>query len=286
MAFGGNTSAVEIRVGETTILLDAGTGLRGIGQELCGDAGRNLGRLHLFISHTHWDHITGLPFFVPLRDARTRLQIYGLRRARISLRQTLAEAMSDPLLPFNLSGVQAELRFHELEDSAEIDVDGVATVRAVRVNHPYRALGYRVESEGGTLAYVPDTGPFHTVLFGDDYVAWDGKACGLAEQRQLALMRAGLLRLVAGADWLIYDTQFTDEEYRARPHWGHSTPAQALEIAGEARARQLLLFHHDPHRTDAQVVALLEQHRPLAALYGVGIEAACEGMALTKRAAA
>jgi phosphoribosyl 1,2-cyclic phosphodiesterase len=281
LAFGGNTSAVEVRVGQTTILLDAGTGLRALGRELCQDPERDLRRLHLFISHTHWDHIMGFPFFAPLFDQQARLRIYGLRREGSSLRQTFADAMGGPLLPFSLSDVQARLSFEELNDSAAVEIDGVVTVRAMRVNHPYRALGYRVESAQGVLAYIPDTGPFHTVLFGDTHVSWQGRPCGPGEQRQLEAMRAGVLRLIGGADWLLYDAQFTDEEYRLRPHWGHSTPAQAIEIAAAADVRRLLLFHHDPHRTDAQVRALLEHHRPLARFHGLQLDAAREGMRLT-----
>ncbi|HMQ30155.1 MAG TPA: MBL fold metallo-hydrolase [Chloroflexaceae bacterium] len=282
LRYGGNTTCVEVRAGDRCIVLDAGTGLRNLGDSLVRDQGGPQS-FDLLITHTHWDHIIGFPFFAPIYRPDCRLEIYGLLRTQSSLRATIANALSDPLLPMSLEDLRAELHFHEIHEGLCFTL-GPVRVSTARANHPYRALAYRLETDEAALVFIPDTGPFHTVLFGDERVEWTGAPAPLTRDdlRELAEMRERIVELAAGADWLLYDSQFTDEQYERFPHWGHSTAGQAREIAEAARVRELLLFHHDPHRSDEAVDRIVAEQRALAAP-GLVIGAAHEGMVLTKR---
>jgi phosphoribosyl 1,2-cyclic phosphodiesterase len=283
LRYGGNTTCVEVRVGDSCIILDAGTGLRQLGEAL-GREPSPPSTINLLITHTHWDHIIGFPFFAPIFNPQNRLEIYGLQRTQSSLRKTIANALSDPLMPIGLEDLRADLSFHEIHEGLEFQLDARVRICTARANHPYRALAYRVESDDAALVFIPDTGPFHTVLFGDERIEWTGTPAANTDAELLALaaMRAQIVALARGADWLIYDSQFTDAQYARFPHWGHSTAAQAREIAEEAGVGQLLLFHHDPHHTDAQIDAILEEQRATASDSGLTIAAAYEGMELRK----
>jgi hypothetical protein len=157
-------------------------------------------------------------------------------------------------------------------------------VSTARANHPYRALAYRLETPDGILVFIPDTGPFHTVLFGDERVDWTGEPAPISptEQCELDEMRQRIIELAQGADWLLYDSQFTDAQYARFPHWGHSTAGQAREIAEEAGVGELLLFHHDPHRRDDEIDRIVAEQRANAPP-GLRISAAYEGMVLSRR---
>jgi ribonuclease BN (tRNA processing enzyme) len=282
LRYGGNTTCVEVRVGTTCIILDAGTGLRQLGEAL-GREPTPPRHINLLITHTHWDHIIGFPFFSPIFHPENRIEVYGLQRTQSSLRATLANALSDPLLPIGLEDLRAELNFHEIHEGLDFQLGPLVRVCTARANHPYRALAYRIEADGASLVFIPDTGPFHTVLFGDERIEWNGAPTANTsdELQALAEMRARIVDLARGADWLIYDSQFTEAQYARFPHWGHSSANQAREIAEEAGVGHLLLFHHDPHHTDSQIDAIL-QDQQRAARPGFRISAAYEGMELRK----
>ena len=280
LRYGGNTTCVEVRVGQHCIVLDAGTGMRQLGEVLAAEATTER-NVHLLITHTHWDHILGFPFFRPLYMPNTNLDIYGLQRTQRSLRTTIANALSDPLLPFGLEDLQAEMQFHEITHDMEFRIGDEVRIFTAQSNHPYRALGYRVETADHVLTFIPDTGPFHTVLFGDERVVWKGEPTAHTEEDLAALahMRSAIVELARDADWLIYDSQFTYDEYHRFPHWGHSAPEHALDIADEAGVGELLLFHHDPHRTDEAVDAMVAHTRRVAPAH-IAVRAAYEGMVL------
>ncbi|GAB4434736.1 MAG: MBL fold metallo-hydrolase [Chloroflexi bacterium OHK40] len=283
LRYGGNTTCVEVRVGERCIVLDAGTGMRPLGAAL-GAEEHSPTQIDLLMTHTHWDHIIGFPFFAPIYAPQCRLEIFGLGRTQSSLRATIANALTDPLLPVSLEDLRAELHFHEIHEGLCFEL-GPVRVSTARANHPYRALAYRLETDEATLVFIPDTGPFHTVLFGDERIEWSGvpTASSHDELRELAEMRERIVELAQGADWLLYDSQFTDEQYVRFPHWGHSTATQAREIAEEAGVRELLLFHHDPHRSDAELDQIVAQQRAVARP-GLQVSGAHEGMLLRKGA--
>ncbi len=228
-AVGGNTSCVEVRCGGTRIILDAGTGIRRLGEALLAEGPVDT---TILLSHLHWDHIQGLPFFVPAYMPSTRLEISGTAGGVSSLGAVLASQMTAPVFPVRLDELGADLRLREVRGGDGIEV-GEARVRAARLNHPGGVLAYRIEHEGRSVVYATDT---------EHYACVDPALRALAE----------------GADVLIYDSQYTPDEYRgdggrSRVGWGHSTYVAGAELARAAGVGQYLLFHHDPQRSDAGV---------------------------------
>lgn len=252
---GGNTSCVEVRCGDTTLILDAGTGLRGLGDELMKTGARDV---HLLLSHLHWDHIQGLPFFVPLYSPRTNLAVYGPRAADHSLEQVLGRQMTAPVFPVELSAAPAQLAALEIGDGSRFRI-GDVQVRVARLHHPGGVLAYRVDYAGHALVYATDT-------------------------EHASSVDPALVELARGANVLIYDAQYTPDEYygRAGPAkigWGHSTYEEGVKVAHAAGVGRLVLFHHDPRRSDAEVAeiaALARQEFP-------DTVAAREGMSLSMR---
>jgi phosphoribosyl 1,2-cyclic phosphodiesterase len=238
-AVGGNTSCVEVRIprageSETRIVLDAGTGLRALGNHLVasGEAQQPLA-LTLLLSHYHWDHIQGLPFFVPVYMKNTSLTIVGGQNGVTSVRETLERQMSAPVFPVRLDEVGARIATREVKLGEVFDV-GDAKVSVARGNHPGGVVAYRIEHDGKSIVYATDT---------EHYACVDPALRALAE----------------GADLLVYDAQYTPEEYKGKVGWGHSTYVAATDLARAAGVGKLVLFHHDPMRSD-EGVAEIESH--------------------------
>jgi ribonuclease BN (tRNA processing enzyme) len=174
--------------------------------------------------------------------------------------------------------MQAEMHFHELVEGASFNI-GQAKVTAARLNHPWVAIAYRVEVDGASVVYCSDTAPFTDMLLGRDFI--ERPSFGTLPppvREELANMRAGIVALCKNADLLIYDTQFTADEYKLRPHWGHSRPDDAIEIAREAKVKQLCLFHHAPMRSDDENDAILAQYREVASADPFKLVSAYEGL--------
>lgn len=270
--YGGNTSCVSIRTRRgTQLVIDAGTGLRGLGITLMrqGEAAR---RGHLLISHTHWDHIQGFPFFAPLFEAGCEWDVYAPRGFGPSLRETLAGQMQYTYFPVDLDEMGATIRYHDLiEGSFMIDE---VRVTARYLNHPALTLGYRLEVDGITVVYASDhEGHAHAA------------ALGLPLGQVLGALHPGDSRhrdFIAKADLLIHDTQYTAAEYAERVGWGHSTLEYVVDMSIAAGVRQLALFHHDPGRDDNALDALVVagQQRVRDAGASVKLFAAAEGAML------
>lgn len=287
--YGGNTSCVEVRCASPSdptaprLILDAGTGLRRLGKEMMlGAFGEGQGEAHLLVSHTHWDHIQGLPFFAPLYHAGNRFHVYARQRDDTHLRTVFALQSDNPYFSVPFDAAAATVQFNELSDDAHFSI-GPVKVRCTRLNHPWIAIAFRLDYDGASVAYVTDTAPFRDILIEQKFIRQPpkpGDPLNPEDAAKLAEMRTGVVRLCEGADLVIYDTQFTPAEYVQKPHWGHSCPEDAIEIAREAGARALMLFHHAPERTDAQIDALLAYHREQQARAGssLAIYAASEGM--------
>jgi len=231
-AVGGNTSCVELRLGDETIVLDAGTGLRGLGERLVA-AGPVA--LSVLFSHVHWDHIQGFPFFPALFKSTTELSLYG-RPDEGSLESALRQQMTWPNFPVQLDAVPARLRYRSFEEGRPFAL-GSAMVRAARLNHPNGVVAYRIEHEGRAVVYATDTEHY-------------------ADE-----VDRSLISLAEGADLLIYDAQYTPEEYAgviggSRVGWGHSTWVEGVRIARAAGVGSLVLFHHDPSHDDAAIGAI------------------------------
>jgi phosphoribosyl 1,2-cyclic phosphodiesterase len=236
---GGNTSCVEVRCGATRLVLDAGTGVRKLGDALLAEGPVEA---TLLLSHLHWDHIQGLPFFVPAYVPSTRLRIVGGESGVMSLRQALSHQMTAPVFPVRLDELGAKIDLCEARAGETLEL-GEARVRVALLNHPGGVHAFRIEHEGRSVVYATDT---------EHYACVDPTLRALAE----------------GADVLIYDSQYTPEEYRgdggrSKVGWGHSTYAAGAELARAAGVGQYVLFHHDPQRTDAGVVEIERRAREL-----------------------
>jgi len=250
---GGNTSCVEVSCGSTRLILDAGTGIRGLGESLMGQGSLDL---HLFLSHYHWDHIQGLPFFVPAYCPANHIQVYGGSNGLMSVEQALRYQMSAPVFPVRLDELGARVSGKELRPGQLLEV-GEASVQVMRLNHPGGSLGYRIEHAGRVMVYATDCEPY-------------------------ACVDPSLVRFAKGADVLIYDSQYTVDEYEGRTGpsrvgWGHSTDKAAVQLAIASDVGKLVLFHHDPSRTDVHIDhieerAVLAFHQTVAAREGMFID--------------
>ena len=258
VTYGGNTSCVEVRLGDgTLIVLDAGTGIRRLGAALGDDAPQTI---HLLLTHLHIDHLEGLGFFGPIWRESTELHVWGPPSPRRTLAQRVARYLSPPLFPIELSTIPARITFNDVP--GEPWPIGAATISADSIFHPGPTVGYRVEENGNALAYLPD----HEPALGPDLAVatrdWVS-GCGIA----------------GGVDLLLHDAQYTADEYAERIGWGHSSVDHAVRVAQLAEARRLVLFHHDPQHSDHDLEDLLE-HAYRAAGNG-GVILAREGMEIS-----
>jgi len=267
--YGGNTSCVEVRAPDgTLIVLDCGTGAHELGQALLATGEWPI-RGHLLITHTHWDHIQGFPFFAPLFDPGNEWHVYAPQGLGQRLKDTLAGQMAYTYFPVNLAQFGATIHYHELAEGS-FDL-GSVRVTTRFLNHPGLAMGYRLETEGVSLVYATDHEP-HSRHLGE---APDGKGGVLPVHRE----DQRHVEFLAGADLVIHDAQYTLEEYPKRLTWGHTPAEWAVDFARAGGVRRLALFHHDPLRTDEALARLLEVCRQRAMTGGGDLEviAAAEG---------
>jgi ribonuclease BN (tRNA processing enzyme) len=226
------------------ILFDLGTGLRPYGMTFEG-----IFHGAALLSHLHWDHMQGLPFFVPLHREGSTLDIYGPRQEEGPLGEVFAQMMRPPFFPIRPTDLIGDVRFH---DTADDDFPvGLAKVRSRWVRHVGPTLGFRVDWNGTSIAYLPDHGPGTVAEHADDFVP------------------AEVLELCDGVDLLIHDAQHTQAEYGPKRHWGHCTVDYALLVARETGARSLALFHHDPVHGDDAMDRIGEDAREMAVCMGV-----------------
>jgi ribonuclease BN (tRNA processing enzyme) len=266
--YGGDTTCIRVDAGESLILLDAGTGIRKI--HTLPDS---LREVHVFITHLHWDHIIGFPDCTFLQNRPdVTMHLYGLERTHHNFDAALHQSFRQPLHEESIAELLGRFQYHELRPGEQVDVNGSVGVSCALANHPYKALGYRLEDSQHALTFIPDTAPFDRYLFDDEIVFRENSVS--AAERAIMVKRQDQLTALAGdVDWLIYDAAMTPDEYKMLPHWGHSTMDQAAELATAASAKELILFHHAPTRSDEQIDALvMEQvakhpHLSLAAAY-------------------
>lgn len=254
--FGGNTSCVEVRPDDgAVIVIDCGTGAHALGQALI-DAGKARTG-HILISHTHWDHIQGLPFFGPLFEAANEWHIYGPRGLGQPLRDVLAGQMDYAYFPVALNAFAANVHFHEIVEGAFSIGDTRITTHYL--NHPALTVGYRIEADGASLVYASDHEP-HSADAGHGHseVVEGGDAAHV--------------EFIRDADLLIHDAQYTAEEYPDKVGWGHSTIEYAVDMAIAAGVKRVALYHHDPGRSDDAVDGLIGIARARGAAAGSALE--------------
>lgn len=237
IGFGGNTSCVELKIGNRVVILDAGTGIRNLGHWLLR---RNVTRGDLFLSHTHWDHINGFPFFSPAFKADRHFTIHaGHLIDKGGIGRVLASQMQQPFFPVPLEKMGASIDNVDFRAGDSFSLGGNIRVRTAPLNHPDGATGYRFEYGGKSVCYVTDT----------EHVP------GKPDQNILAL--------IEGADLVIYDSTYTDKEFEKHVGWGHSTWQEGVRLCRAANAKTLAIFHHDPDHEDLFMEALEAEARQL-----------------------
>ena len=267
--FGGNTSCVEMRVDGELIILDAGSGIRPLGQALAEEFGSRPMNITLLVTHTHWDHIQGFPFFLPAYHARNRVRILGYEGARDGLAATLAGQMESPYFPIALKQMPGNIVIEELKEMT-FNV-GPVRVEACFSNHPGVCVGYRIFTGSGSVVFLPDNESFN------DHTA---TAHGGALPR---MIEENLTAFVKDADVLITDAQYTAAEYKEHIGWGHGCVDDVVRFAIAGGVKQLFLFHHDPEHDDRAISGMLMHARDMATAAGssIRIEAAREGQEFT-----
>ncbi|HUZ05954.1 MAG TPA: MBL fold metallo-hydrolase [Candidatus Paceibacterota bacterium] len=254
--YGGNTTCVEIRAGGEIIILDAGTGLRQLGAALLKTYRNKPLNLTMLLTHTHWDHIQGLPFFPPIYDPRCRLRIIGCQGARKGLSAMLTGQMESTYFPVAFDRLPSNIQIEELKDF-NFDI-GPVIVRARRANHPGMCVGYRLFSPDGIVSFFPDTEPH---IGGVD--------------REMA-------EFVRDSDLLILDSQFDRAGYQKHIGWGHGCVDDSVALALQAKVKKLLFFHHDPDSDDKKIDGFVRHARKLVAKAKskLKVDAAKEGMVI------
>jgi phosphoribosyl 1,2-cyclic phosphodiesterase len=277
--YGGQTSCVEARTASgETLIVDAGTGMRQLGNKLARESGGKPGHYHVLLSHVHWDHIQGLPFFEPAYTPGTTVEVYALLTAADELQQVIGGITRHEFFPVPLEAVPAEINFHEVDPGLPMFIEDVK-ILPFALNHPFGSVGYRLDADGTSVAYVSDTAPFTDVLHKQHFLSGLEQLTD-EDRRVLADMRSALVLALKGCDTVIYDTHFLPEEYARFPHYGHSTPDQALEIVAGNDVRRLILYHHAPSHTDDQMDEIAARYKEKGAAVGVDVLTACEGMVL------
>ena len=258
VAFGGNTSCVEVLLDDgEALVLDAGTGIRELGLDLVR---RGTRRIHLFLTHLHLDHLEGLRFFAPIWDGNVELEIWGPHSPVLGLRERILRSFSPPLFPLDFRDVPARVSFHDLP-AQPWRLDGITLTTAL-VLHPGPTLAFRLETSDTVVAYVPDHEP----------------ALAGIEGRSIDWLSGGAI--ARDADVLLHDAQYLEEEYDSKIGWGHSSVADAVAFCSAVGAQRLVLFHHEPQRSDTALELLEARARELAPTDRPPPVSAREGMVL------
>ena len=277
--YGGQTSCVEARASTGQVLIiDAGTGMRALGQRLAREQAGLPFQYHVLLSHVHWDHIRGLPFFEPAYVPGTKIEVYALLTAADELQQVIGGITRYEFFPVPLERVPAAFAFHEVTPGSAF-VAGGFSVTPIALNHPFGAVGYRIAADGADWAYVSDTAPFTDVLHKQHFLA-GVEELSADDRLALATLRRNLVAALAGVDTVVYDTHFLPDEYARFPHYGHSTPEHALEICAEAGVRRLVLYHHAPSHTDEMMDQIARTYLEIGQARGIEVLTSFEGMRL------
>ena len=268
LRYGGNTTCIELRADGEIIVLDAGSGIRPLGIALQNEFQTQPISLSLLITHAHWDHIQGFPFFKPAYDPKNQISIFGCDGAGASFRQIMAEPMKVPFFPITMRELSARMDIKKLSEMKFFI--GKVEIHAAFVNHPGVCLGYRTFTSGGSVAFLPDHEPYEFFL----HSTRTKQLSGEQTQEIAAEEHARLVQFLRGSDILILDSQYTDQEYKNHIGWGHGSISSAVSLALDAQVQTLILFHHDPSHDDSMVDTMVESARELVAKSGRPLEVA------------
>ncbi len=233
--YGGNTACVELRVGEQLIIIDAGSGIRELGDSLMRESAGKKVEGHLFIGHAHYDHIQGLPFFTPAYLPQNRFSIYGVHGTTKGFSEVLSGQMTEPYFPVTMKQMMSNPAIHELSGPTQL---GDVKITYHYLNHPGITIGFRIETKDCTIGYISDHEPYGRLNNKGEFSQKEDDA---------------VAQFVWGCDVLISEAQYTDDEYKMRRTWGHSTFSDVVALAAKAQVKQLALTHHDPAHTDAMM---------------------------------
>jgi phosphoribosyl 1,2-cyclic phosphodiesterase len=278
--YGGNTPCLELRLDDDRLIIfDAGTGIRSFGDYLINN-GESV-KAYLFISHPHWDHIQGFPFFKPAFIPGNELTIVGTERAEKSLSEIISEQMNRIYFPVQLHDLKAKIKFVPVSEEGEMNVFD-AVVKMIYVNHPGFALGYRVDYRGKSLIYISDNEPFDrasavSLSNFEPKVKEKYLNSGSEDPNQR------VFDFCRNADVLIHDTTYTPEEYIDRIGWGHSDYLFSMRLAAEANVKKLIIFHHDQNHSDEKIDDILKKCKKeiRSRGYKFECEAAIENMSIS-----
>jgi phosphoribosyl 1,2-cyclic phosphodiesterase len=268
LRYGGNTTCVELRADGEIIVLDAGSGIRPLGIDLDEEFQARPIKLSLLITHAHWDHIQGFPFFKPAYDSKNEIRIFGFDGAGATFREIMMEPMRSPFFPITMRELSARMDINKLNEM-KFSL-GKLDIHAAFVNHPGVCAGYRIFTSGGSVAFLPDHEPYQFFLH-----EARGKQLSPEQAKEIATeQHSALVEFLHGSDVLILDSQYTDQEYETHVGWGHGSISSAVALALEADVQTLLLFHHDPNHDDEMVDTMVESGRELAIKSGSHLEVA------------
>ncbi|MBF0613146.1 MAG: MBL fold metallo-hydrolase [Magnetococcales bacterium] len=234
--YGGNTSCVEVRVADERVIFDAGTGIRQLGNQLLK---KGVKSANLFLSHTHWDHIDGFPFFTPIYQDSFSLVVRAghLNHLEGGIRSVIDKQMSNPYFPVPIHSLKAQIILEDFDVGTPLTLPGGVVIRSCPLNHPGQATGYRLEHQGRSVCYLTDT------------------------EHKPGQPDENILALIQGADLVIYDATYTDAEYLQHVGWGHSTWQEGIRLCRQAKASNLVIFHHDPSHDDDTMAKIEKKAR-------------------------
>ncbi len=281
--YGGNTSCFEFRFGERLVIIDAGSGIRSLGDSLMRtDIKKGPIDTDIFISHTHWDHIMGFPIFTPIYVPGSVLRIHGpITYEEDTLDKIIGNQLSYRYWPVRQEELAAKISYHHLHEGVT-DMGGGLVLKTKYLNHPILCMGYRFEYEGKAVVTAYDHEPFRNVFPTDPADPSYDEAAAVEGEQAAREENEKILRFFEGADIVIHDSQYSKKEYLAgKIGWGHSYFEHAVNAAHKARAKKLLLTHHDPNRSDAELDEIGEKIRRIARdRTEVDIELSREGMTI------
>lgn len=278
LRYGGNTACVEVRADGELIICDAGTGIARLGAHLNQEFRGRPFAMSLLISHTHWDHIQGFPFFEPAYNPSNHLRIFGFKGAREGLDIVLSQQMESPYFPIGMAQMPGNIVIEELRDS-KFNI-GRVSVETTFLNHPGTCIGYRINTSCGAIAYLADNEPYQRYKYHTGGTA-DAKTQEAVEYARRQDQR--LIDFVTGCQVLVIDSQYDATEYQTRIGWGHGCIDDVVALALSAKVKQLFLFHHDPKHNDEHIDQMVEWARNFVLMLGDDLQvfAAQEGAEIT-----